>query len=101
MDLQNLLKKLLLIFYPMNLPASNDDNMAFLAYAEERNWKIPLYKTLLSLTCLRTNTGKSYSIILKYIKSNLHYENYKDIAIRKENYGDFTYVLHHLTESSL
>ena len=65
-DWQLLPKKLLFILNPMNSSASNDVNMAFQGYVEEQNRKNSHFWTLLSLTCLRNNTPKSYSLLLGY-----------------------------------
>ena len=82
----------------MKLSASNDISMIFLGTVEERNSKFPHFKTLLSLTCLHTNALKFYSLLLNFINFTIYYENYKEIPSWKENYGDFTYVLRHLTK---
>ena len=84
----------------MNLSASNDISMIFHGTVEERNSKFPHFKTLLSLTCLHTNTLKFYSLLPNVINFTFQYGNYKEIPSRKENYGESTYVLRHLTKYS-
>ena len=84
----------------MKLSASNDIIMIFLGTVEEWNSKFPHFKTLPSLTYLYTNALKFYSLWLNFIKFTIHYGNYKEIRSRKENYGEFTYVLRHLTKHS-
>ena len=65
----------------MNLSASNDVKMAFHGCVEEQFWKIPHFKTImLSLTCLHTNSNKSFSLFFDYIKLTIHYGNYKEIV---------------------
>ena len=41
--------------------------------------KFPHFKTLLSLTCLHSNTLKFYSLLFNFIKFTIYYENYKEI----------------------
>ena len=82
----------------MNFSASNDVSMIFQGTVWQRNKKFLLFKTLLSLTCLHTNALKLYSLLLKFLKFTIQYGNYKKITSRKENYGEFTYVLRHLTK---
>ena len=62
----------------MKLSASNDISMIFQGAVEERNTKFPHFKTLLSLTCLHTNTLKFYSLLYNFIKLTIYYENYKE-----------------------
>ena len=62
--------------------------------------KIPHFETLLSLTCLHTNTLKFYSLLLDFVKFTIKYGDYKEIPSWKETYGEFTYVLRHLTKYS-
>ena len=82
----------------MNLSASNDVSMTFQGTVEERNSKIPHFKTLLSLTCLHTNTLNFYSLLRDFIKFTIQYGNYKEIPSWKENNGEVTYVLRYLTK---
>ena len=84
----------------MKLSASNDISMIFQGTVEERNSKVPQFKTLLSLTCLDTNALKFYSILLNFVKFTIQYGNNEEIPSRKESYGDSTYVLRHLTKYS-
>ena len=63
----------------MKLSASNDVSMIFQGTVEERNSKFPHFKTLLSLTCLHTNTLKFYSLLFNFNKFTIYYENYKEI----------------------
>ena len=84
----------------MNLSASNDIRMIFQGIVEERNWKFPHFKILLSLTCLHTNALNFYSLLLNFVKFTIQYGNYEEFPSRKENYGESTYVLRHLTKYS-
>ena len=84
----------------MNLSASNDVRMIFQGTVEERNWKFPNFKTLLSLTCLHTNTLNFYSLLLIFVKITIQYGNYREISSWKENYGESMYVLRLLTKYS-
>ena len=84
----------------MKLSARNDISMIFQGTVEERNWKFPHFKTLLSLTCLHTNTLKFYSLLINFVKVTFQYRNYKGFPSRKENCGESTYVLRHLTKYS-
>ena len=63
----------------MKLSASNDISMIFQGTVEERNSKFPQFKTLLSLTCLHTNTLKFYSLLLNFGKITIQYGNYEEI----------------------
>ena len=63
----------------MKLSASNDISMIFQVTVEERNSKFPHFKTLLSLTCLHSNTLKFYSLLLNFINFTIYYENNKEI----------------------
>ena len=76
----------LLIIILVNLSDSNDVTMIFQGTVEDRNWKFPHLKTLLSLTCLNINTLKFYSLLP--INFTIHYGNYKDIPSWKGNYGE-------------
>ena len=89
-----------LIINLMKLSASNDISMIFQGTVEERNSKFPHFKTLLSLTCLHTNTLKFYSLLFNFIKFTIYYGNYEKISSWKENHGEFTYVLRYLTKYS-
>ena len=89
-----------LIINWMKLSASNNISMIFQETVEERNWKFPQFKILLSLTCLHSNTLKFYSLLLNFVKFTIQYGNYEEIPSRKENYGESTYVLRHLTKYS-
>ena len=84
----------------MKLSASNDISMIFQVAVEERNSKFPHFKTLLSLTCLPSNTLKFYSLLLNFINFTFQYGNYKEFPSRRENYGESTYVLRHSTKYS-
>ena len=84
----------------MKLSASNDIRMIFQGTVEERYWKFPHLKILLSLTCLHTNDLKFYSLLLNFINFTFQYGNYREFLSRKENYGESTYVLRHLTKYS-
>ena len=84
----------------MKLSASNDISMIFQGTVEERNKKFPLFKILLSLTCLHTNALKFYSPLLNFVRVTIQYGNYRDISSWRENYGESTYVLRHLTKYS-
>ena len=75
----------------MKLSASNDISMIFQGTVEERNPKFPHFKTLLSLTCLHTNTLKFYSLLFNFIKFTIYDGNYEEIPSWKENYGEFKY----------
>ena len=84
----------------MKLSASNDVRMIFQGNVEERNWKFPHFKILLSLTCLHTNALKFYSLLLNFINFTILYGNCKEIFSWRETYGEFTYVLRLLTKYS-
>ena len=79
LDLQALFIFYVLIINLMKLSASNDISMIFQGTVEERNSKFLHFKTLLSLTCLHTNTLKFYSLLFNFIKFTIYYENYKEI----------------------
>ena len=79
LDLQALFIFYVVIINLMKLSASNDISMIFQRTVEERNSKFPHFKTLLSLTCLNTNTLKFYSLLFNFIKFTIYYENYKEI----------------------
>ena len=84
----------------MKLSASNNISMIFQGLVEERNLKFPHFKILLSLTCVHSNTLKFYSLLLNSINFTFQYENYKEFPSQRENYGEYTYVLRHLTKYS-
>ena len=84
----------------MNLSASNNISIIFQGTVEQRNWKFPHFKILLSLTCVHSNTLKFYSLLLNFMNFTFQYGNYKDFPSRRENYGESTYVLRHLTKYS-
>ena len=84
----------------MKLSASNDISMIFQGTVEERNSKFPHFKILLSLTCVHSNTLKFYSTILNFINFTFQCGNYKEFPSHRENYGESTYVLRHLTKYS-
>ena len=63
----------------------------------DSNKKFSHFETLLSLTCLHTNALKSYSLLPNFVKITIQNRNYKEIPSWKENYGEFTYSLRHLT----
>ena len=63
----------------MKLSASSDISMIFQGTVEERNSKLPQFKTLLSLTCLHTKALKIYSLLLDFINFTILYGNYKEI----------------------
>ena len=52
------------------------------------------------MTCLHTNGVKFYSVILNFVEVTTQYGNYKEIPCWKKTYGEFTYVLRHLTKYS-
>ena len=83
-DLQALFIFYVLIISLMKLSASNDISMIFQGTVEERNSKFPHFKTLLSLTCLHTNTLKFYSILLNFIKFTIYYGKYEEITDEKK-----------------
>ena len=68
----------------MTLSASNDISMIFQGTVEERNSKFPHSKTLLSLTCLHTNTLKFYSLLFNFIKFTSYYGNYEKFPAEKK-----------------
>ena len=90
LDLQALFIFYVLIINLMKLSASNDISMIFQGTVEERNSKFPHFKTLLSLTCLHTNTLKFYSLLFNFIKFIFYYENYEEIPSWRGNYGELT-----------
>ena len=59
--------------------------------------KVSSFKILLSLTCVHSNTLKFYSLLLNFINLTFQCGNYKEFPSRRENYGEPTYVLRHLT----
>ena len=68
----------------MNLSARNDISMIFQGTVEERNSKFPHFNTLLSLTCLRTNTLKFYSLLLNFVRFTMYYKNYEKFPAEKK-----------------
>ena len=68
----------------MKLSASNDISMMFQGTVEERNSKFPLFKTLLSLTCLDTNTFNIYSLLLNFIILPFTADTAKDLLPEKK-----------------
>ena len=96
-DLRSFLINHLLILILMKLSVSKDVSKIFHGYVEEWNWKLLEFKTLLSLNCLHTKALKFYSLLLSLVEFTIQYGNYKEIPSWKENYGEFTYVIRHLT----
>ena len=99
-DLHALFINNLLVLILMSLTASIEVNMIFEGFVEERNWKLPHSKTLLSLTCVHTNTIKFYSVLFNFIEFTIQYGNCNEIHSWKENYGEFEYLFRHLTKYS-
>ena len=80
----------------MNLSASNDVSMIFQRYVEEP--KVSLFKDFVSLDLLTQQNPQILFIFTKLRQIYHSKRKLKKIPSWKENNGEFTYVLRHLTK---